>query len=95
MADEPMGEKQGSSASSEVSPLVLAGLGAQFFVALLLFVYAGNWMDARWHTSPLFVLAGVFVGGGGSFYTNYRRLMRRINESEVRRSASSEQRPKS
>lgn len=58
----------------EVSPLALAGLGVQFFAAILLFAWAGNWLDDRFDMSPLFLLAGVFVGGGGTFYSGYRRL---------------------
>ena len=26
--------------------------------------------------APLFLLAGLFIGGGGTFYLSYRRLMR-------------------
>lgn len=63
-----------SKPSGEVSPWALAGLGMQFFVAILLFVYAGNWLDRRFGTAPLFLLAGLFLGGGGSFWTAYRRL---------------------
>jgi F0F1-type ATP synthase assembly protein I len=59
----------------EVSPWALAGLGMQFFVAILLFVYAGNWLDRRLGSAPLFLLGGLFLGGGGSFWTAYRRLM--------------------
>jgi len=39
-------------------------------------VYAGTWLDRRFDTSPLFVLGGLFVGGGGTFYASYRRLMK-------------------
>ncbi|MES2524996.1 MAG: AtpZ/AtpI family protein [Gemmatimonadota bacterium] len=66
----------GSPPPGERSPWALAGLGMQFFAALVLFVYAGNWMDERFGTSPLFLLAGLFIGGGGTFYLSYRRLMR-------------------
>ena len=48
----------------------------QFFASILLFVYAGNWLDRRFDTSPLFLLGGLFVGGGGAFYASYRRLMK-------------------
>jgi hypothetical protein len=54
----------------EVSPWALAGLGTQFFASILLFVWVGTWLD----TAPLFLLGGVFVGGGGSFYLSYRQL---------------------
>jgi F0F1-type ATP synthase assembly protein I len=46
----------------------------QFFAAILFFVYAGNWLDRRLGTAPLCLLAGLFVGGGGAFYSSYRRL---------------------
>ena len=46
----------------------------QFFAAILLFVYVGNWLDRRLGTAPLFLLGGVLVGGGGAFYSGYRRL---------------------
>ena len=59
---------------SERSPLALAGLGMQFFVALVAFAYAGAWLDRRFDISPLFLLVGVFVGGGGTFVLSYRRL---------------------
>ena len=59
----------------ERSPWVLAGLGMQFFVALVLFAYAGAWLDRRFDSAPLWMLVGVFFGGGGTFYLSYRRLM--------------------
>ncbi len=60
--------------SAETSPWALAGLGMQFFVALIAFAYAGNWIDHRFGTSPIFLLGGVFLGGGGTFILSYRRL---------------------
>jgi F0F1-type ATP synthase assembly protein I len=58
----------------EVNPWALAGLGLQFAVALVLFGYAGQWVDQRLGTSPVGLLAGVLVGAGGTFYLSYRRL---------------------
>jgi F0F1-type ATP synthase assembly protein I len=58
----------------EVSPWALAGLGVQFAVALVLFGYAGQWVDQRFDTSPVGLLAGVLVGAGGTFYLSVRRL---------------------
>jgi F0F1-type ATP synthase assembly protein I len=76
MAEEPRTPKPGSTPPGEHSPWALAGLGMQFFVSIMLFVYAGTWLDRRLDTSPLFVLGGLFVGGGGTFYASYRRLMK-------------------
>ncbi|WP_053334052.1 AtpZ/AtpI family protein [Gemmatimonas phototrophica] len=60
--------------SDDVSPWALAGLGTQFFGSILLFVWVGNWLDHRFDTAPLFLLGGVLVGGGGTFYLSYRQL---------------------
>ncbi len=76
MADEPRTPRPGSTPPGEHSPWALAGLGLQFFGSILMFVYAGTWLDRRLDTSPLFVLGGLFVGGGGTFYASYRRLMK-------------------
>jgi F0F1-type ATP synthase assembly protein I len=63
-----------------------AGLGFQFAASLVLFFFAGQWLDRRLGTAPVFLLIGVFVGGGGSFYSMYRRLMaaqRREDEAKA------------
>lgn len=78
MADDPRIPTPGQAPPGEQSPWALAGLGMQFFASILLFVYAGNWLDQRFDTSPLFLLGGLFVGGGGAFYASYRRLMKPV-----------------
>lgn len=85
MPDDPKRPATGSD--EDQSPWALAGLGAQFFASILIFVYAGNWLDRRLGTSPLLLLLGVFVGGGGSFVLGYRGLTRRQREAERRRAA--------
>ena len=52
-----------------------AGLGIQFAVSLVVFAYAGLWLDRRLGTSPLFVIVGVFLGAGGAFYSMIRRIL--------------------
>lgn len=52
-----------------------AGLGIQFAASIVLFLYLGQWLDRKLGTAPWLLLAGVFVGAGGSFYSVYRRLM--------------------
>ena len=55
-------------------PAELAGFGVQFVVAILLFLWVGRWLDGRFGTSPLLLIAGVFFGAGASFYSMYRRV---------------------
>ena len=52
----------------------LAGLGIQFLVAILLFLFVGRWLDARLGTAPWLLIAGVFVGAGTSMFAMYRRV---------------------
>jgi len=81
MAEDPKGPTRPSPGDDAPTPWALAGLGMQFFLAVLLFAYVGNWMDTRFGTSPLFVLVGVIGGGGASFYLSYRRLMRNVKST--------------
>ncbi|MCU0649553.1 MAG: AtpZ/AtpI family protein [Gemmatimonadaceae bacterium] len=82
------------SADDGVPLGVLAGLGAQFAVALVLFGYLGSWLDRRWQSAPWCLIVGVFFGGGGVFFTSYRRVMAQRSAPDVRSShdASSESR---
>ena len=41
-------------------------MGVQFLVAILLCLFAGQWLDARLGTAPLLMVLGVFVGAGAS-----------------------------
>lgn len=53
----------------------VAVLGVQFAAALIACGYAGQWLDLKLNTAPVFLMIGVFFGGGGTFYLSYRRLM--------------------
>ena len=76
------------------------GLGIQFALAIILFLYAGRWLDRRLDTEPWFLILGVFTGAGAAFYSMYRTLMadqrredeerrRRREDESARRSADS------
>lgn len=52
-----------------------AGLGLQFAASIVVFLYAGQWLDRRIGTEPLFLYVGVFTGAGAAFYSMYRNLM--------------------
>ena len=57
-----------------VAGMEFAGIGIQFALTILLFVFAGVWLDNRLGTSPWLVLVFVFVGAAAGFYSMYRRV---------------------
>jgi F0F1-type ATP synthase assembly protein I len=71
-----------------------AGIGLQFALAILLFLYVGQWVDQRLGTKGIFALVGAFVGFGAAFYSIYRSLMadqKREEEAEARKRANASQ----
>lgn len=87
--DSPAGaDAAGPKRGESLSAASYAGLGLQFVVALLVFLFAGQWIDARLGTSPVFLMLGVFLGAGGAFYSIYRRLMAEQEREEMRRRES-------
>ena len=61
-------------------PARYAGLGIQLAVVILVFVFAGRWLDDRLSTSPLFTMLLVFVGFGGWMWS----LIRSLNEENAK-----------
>lgn len=55
-------------------PARLAGIGLQFGIVLVAFLFAGRWLDERLGTEPWLLMGGVFVGFALSTYWMYRRL---------------------
>ena len=76
----PEGESEDRRASRAASKY--AGIGLQFAASVVLFLYAGNWVDRRYGTSPWGVLLGVFVGASAAFFSMYRRLMTDLERTE-------------
>ena len=71
MVDEKRPEP---SSRKSLSGADFAGVGIQFAFAILVFLFAGQWLDKRLGTNGLFTIAGVFVGGGAAFYNMYRKI---------------------
>jgi F0F1-type ATP synthase assembly protein I len=65
-----------------------AGVGLQFAVSIIVFLYAGQWIDGRLGTGPWGMMIGVFVGAGAAFYSMYRRLMADLERDERTRPKS-------
>jgi F0F1-type ATP synthase assembly protein I len=62
-----------------------AGMGLQFAVSVVLFLLAGQWLDNKLGTAPLFLMVFVFVGAGASFYSIYRKLMEQQRREDEQR----------
>ena len=75
------------SSKKSLSGADFAGVGVQFAVAIIAFLFLGQWLDKRVGTNGLFTIAGVFVGGGAAFYNMYRKItaaQRRDDEERKR-----------
>ena len=84
MVDE---KRPGEHSRTTGSAADFAGVGIQFAVAIVVFLFAGQWLDDRLGTNGLFTIAGVFVGGGAAFYNMYRKItaaQRRDDEERSR-----------
>jgi F0F1-type ATP synthase assembly protein I len=77
--DPPAGRTGGAGRGSQtgVTGAEFAGIGLQFALTILVFVFAGVWLDRRLGTTPWLLLVCVFVGAGGGFYSMYRMVTRR------------------
>ena len=76
-----------ADARARSSAAVFAGAGLQFAAAILVFLFAGQWLDRRLGTEPVFLLLGVFLGAGGGFFAMYRRLMAEQKREDAERRA--------
>lgn len=80
MKDEPgRSDARGSESlgrrSAGISGGEFAGVGLQFALTIVVFMFAGIWLDKRLHTSPWLVIVCVFVGAAAGFFSIYRKLM--------------------
>jgi F0F1-type ATP synthase assembly protein I len=69
----------------ELNVSTFAGAGLQFALGIVLFLFLGRWADQKLGTAPLLLLLGVFVGGGGGFYSMYRRISQAQKADDERR----------
>ena len=76
----------------ELDLSTFAGVGLQFAVSIVLFLLLGQWADRKLGTSPVFLIAGVFIGGGAAFYSMYRRISTAQRADDERRKRERESR---
>jgi F0F1-type ATP synthase assembly protein I len=68
----------------DVSGAAYAGIGLQFAALILVFVFAGQWLDKRLGTQ-WFTVLGVFLGAGVGIWNMYRRFTADLRKEEERR----------
>ena len=65
-----------------------AGVGMQFALAIIIFLFAGQWLDKRLGTNGLFTIVGVFVGATAAFYNMYRKISAAQKQDDAERAAN-------
>ena len=81
-----------SPPSSLASASAYAGMGLQFALSILLFVWLGQWLDRKLGTDPWLLLLGAFLGAGAGFAAIYRRLTSDLKREEEEKQRSAERR---
>lgn len=87
------GDQADGTDDGGTSPTEFAGLGLQFVIAILGGLYAGQWLDRSIGTAPWFLIIGVFLGAGLSFYSMYTKLMKVQAREDAARKARREGQP--
>jgi len=75
------------SPSKGLSGADFAGMGMQFAVAIIVFLFAGQWLDNRLGFNGLFTVVGVFVGAAAAFYNMYRKITAAQKKDDEERQA--------
>jgi len=81
------GPPGGTGPDEGTSITQFAGVGLQFALSILVFVYAGQWLDRKLGTAPWMLMLGVFLGAGASFYSVYRKLTAAQRREDAARNA--------
>ena len=79
------GAENPTPGSSMAGAGALAGLGLAFALSIVLFLLAGQWIDRKLGTEPLFLIVFVFTGAGASFYSIYRKLVEQQRRDDEQR----------
>jgi ATP synthase protein I len=76
--------KQKDLSSSLKGAAPYLDLGLRFAAAATLFGLLGHWLDGKLHTTPMFLIIGVMLGGAAGFVNIYRTVTR-LTEEEKRK----------
>ena len=73
--DDPLAKLREAKGASQLGAAGrYLGLGLQFVVSILLFLYAGQWLDRRLGTTPLFMIIGLMLGIIAAARSTYRMI---------------------
>ena len=81
------GKRSQRSPKKGLSGADFAGVGMQFALAIIVFLFAGQWLDNRLGTNGLFTITGVFIGAGAGFYSMYRKISAAQKRDDAERAA--------
>jgi F0F1-type ATP synthase assembly protein I len=85
-AGGPGRDRRAAGGGQRATPSVgeYAGVGLQFALTIVVFMFAGMWLDRTLGSSPWLLILFVFGGASAGFYSIYRKLMvaqRRADEA--------------
>jgi F0F1-type ATP synthase assembly protein I len=81
------GKRSQQSPKKGLSGADFAGVGMQVAMAIIIFLFAGQWLDKRLGTNGLLTIASVFVGASAAFYNMYRKISAAQKEDDAERAA--------
>jgi len=81
------GKRSQQSPKKGLSGADFAGVGMQFAMAIIIFLFAGQWLDKRLGSNGLLTIASVFVGASAAFYNMYRKINAAQKEDDAARAA--------
>jgi F0F1-type ATP synthase assembly protein I len=88
MATDPRDALKPKSEGKGLGPAgKYAGLGLQFALSILFFLWIGQWLDKKLGLDGPFLILGVFTGAGAAFYSMYRTLMADQRRDEAAKAA--------
>ncbi len=94
MTGQARGKRHVESGKRPTTPSIgeYAGVGLQFALTIVVFMFGGMWLDRTLGTSPWLLILFVFGGASAGFYSIYRKLMAAQRRADEARQAERERR---
>jgi F0F1-type ATP synthase assembly protein I len=89
MTGQPGGQGRGARRDVAVPSLgQYAAVGLQFALTIVVFMFAGMWLDRALGTSPWLLIFFVFTGASAGIYSIYRKLIGAQRQADEARRAA-------